>query len=77
MAEREEAFDDLAHALVETEYDFDAVEQGPLRAVWSDDNREVTVRDRETGEEVVYTADDLVVATSDQELRNARVPEGG
>lgn len=76
MATDGDAFDELAHALVETEYDFDAVEQGPLRATWSDDDREVTVVDRETGEEVVYTAEDLVIATSDQERRNARAPGG-
>ena len=75
MATDEDAFDALAHALVETEYDFDAVEQGTLRATWTNDNREVTVVDRETGAEMVYTADNLVIATSDQELRNARVPE--
>lgn len=70
-----DAVDALAHALVETEYDFDAVEQGSLRATWTDDNRSVVVEDLESGEEVVYSADDLVLATSDQELRNARVPE--
>jgi hypothetical protein len=68
-------FDQLAHALVETEYDFDAVERGRLRATWTDDNRAVQVRDRETGEEVTYSADDLVLATSDQEVENAREPE--
>lgn len=76
MATDEDAFDELARALVETVYDFDAVEQGSLRATWTDDNREVTVVDRETGEEVVYTAEDLVIATSDRERRNARVPDG-
>lgn len=68
-------FDQLAHALVETEYDFDAVEQGTLRATWSDDNRAVHVRDQETGETITYSADDLVLATSDQEVENAREPE--
>lgn len=68
-------FDALAYALVETEYDFDAVERGPLRATWTDENRLVTVLHQETGEEVAYSADDLVLATSDQELQNARVPD--
>ena len=70
-----DAFDQLAHALVECEFDFDAVEQGSLRATWTDENRAVTVVDQETDEEVVYSADDLVLATSDQEVENARVPE--
>jgi hypothetical protein len=64
--------DRLAHALVETEFDLDAVERGPLRAVWSADNESVVVTNEETGEETVYLADDLVVATSDREVRNAR-----
>jgi len=68
-------FDQLAHALVETDYDFDAVERGPLRATWTDDNRAVIVRNRDTDEEVVYSADDLVLATSAQEVENAREPE--
>lgn len=67
-------FDRLAFALVETEYDFDAVEMGALRATWSEDNRSVTVTDSTTGDEVVYSADDLVLATSDQEVENAREP---
>lgn len=67
-------YDQLAHALVETDFDFDAVERGSLRATWSADNRSVVVSDTETGEEVVYSADDLVLATSDQEVENAREP---
>lgn len=75
MSLGEDEYDTLAHALVETEFDFDAVERGQLRAEWTDDNRAVTVVDQETGDEVIYTADDIVLATSNQELRNARVPE--
>jgi len=68
-------FDVLAHALVESPLDFDAVERGPLRAEWTNDGREVTVTDAETGEQVVYSGDDLAVATSDREVENARQPE--
>jgi len=77
MSKGTDDFDALAHALVSTEYEFDAVEQGSLRAEWSAGNEEVTVRDRETGEEVRYSADDLVLATSDREVGNARQPESG
>jgi len=38
------------------------------------DGTEVTVRDPEEGTEVVYNADDLVIATSDRELNDAREP---
>jgi len=77
MSKGTDDFDALAHALVSTEYEFDAVEQGSLRAEWSAGNEEVTVRDRETGDEVRYSADDLVLATSDREVGNARQPESG
>lgn len=70
-------FDALAHALVESTFDFDAVERGPLRAEWSAEGREVTVTNRETGESVVYSADDLALATSESEVENARQPEVG
>lgn len=70
-------YDALAHALVETEFDFDAVERGSLRAAWTADGLEVTVTDAETGESVTYSGDDLVLATSDREVENARQPEGG
>ena len=68
-------FDELAHALVETGYDFDAVERGSLRAAWTEDGTEVVVTDRESDERVRYSADDLVVATSNREVGNARQPE--
>ncbi len=68
-------FDALAHALVEAEFDFDAVERGSLRAAWTEDNTAVVVADTQTGDEVVYSADDLVLATSEKEVRNAREPE--
>lgn len=67
-----DAFDRLAHALSETE--FDAIERDGLRAEWTADGTEVTVRDLEEGTEVVYNADDLVIATSDRELNDAREP---
>ena len=67
-----DAYDRLARALVVSEADFDAVERGGLRAFWTNENRSVAVVDRETGEEIVYTADDLVLATSVRELQNAR-----
>ena len=70
-------FDALAHALVNAQFDFDAVERGSLRAEWTQDNRSVAVVDVETDEEVVYSADDLVLATSNKEVRNAREPESG
>lgn len=77
MSNGGDEFDALAQALVGIDHDLDAVERGSLRAEWTEDNRAVIVVDRETGDEVVYSADDLVLATSDQELRNARVPESG
>ena len=75
MAHGANEFDALAFALVETEYDFDTVERDGLRAHWTEDNTEVVVVDDETGEEVVYSAEDLVRATSDREVGNARQPE--
>ena len=74
MSNGEDDFDLLAHALVQAEFDFDAVERGRLRAEWTDDDAEVVVVDRDTGETVRYSADDLVVATSDREVGNARQP---
>lgn len=71
----ENDFDALAYALVNSEFDFDAVEQNTLRAEWTDDNVSIVVADTETGKEITYVADDLVLATSEQELRNAREPE--
>lgn len=65
-------FDRLAHTLSET--DFDAIERDGLRAEWTADGTEVTVRDLGEGTEVVYNADDLVIATSDRELNDAREP---
>lgn len=75
MSLGEDDSDELAYALVNTEFDLDAVERGSLRAEWTEDNESIRVTDTETGEERVYTADDLVLATSDQEVRNAREPE--
>ncbi|MFB6354254.1 MAG: hypothetical protein ABEJ92_09230 [Halobacteriales archaeon] len=77
MSTEADDLDALAHALVDAEYDFDAVERGSLRAEWSADDTGVVVVDTETGEEIVYSADDLVLATSDREIRNARAPESG
>jgi len=68
-----DAFDQLAHALSETS--FDAVERDGLRAEWTADGTEVTVRDLEEGTTVVYNAEDLVRATSDRELNDAREPD--
>ena len=68
--------DELAYALVECEFDFDAVERGNYRAEWTEDGTTVEVVDRSTGDAVTYTADDLVLATSDREVRNARQPAG-
>ena len=68
----DDEFDRLAHALTETE--FDAIERDGLRAEWTADGTEVAVRDLEGGTEVVYNADDLVIATSDRELNDAREP---
>ena len=75
MSNGEDDFDLLAHALVQAKFDFDAVERGRLRAEWTDDDAEVVVVDRDTGETVRYSGDDLVVATSDREVGNARQPE--
>jgi hypothetical protein len=62
--------DRLAHDLTET--DFDAVERDGFRATWTEDDARVEVRDMDTDETVVYDAEDLVRATSDTEVRNAR-----
>lgn len=72
MALGNDEFDRLAHALTETE--FDAIERDGLRAEWTADGTEVTVRELEGGTRVVYNADDLVIATSDRELNDAREP---
>jgi len=72
MALGDDAFDRLAHDLSET--DFDAVERDGLRAEWTADGTEVTVHALENGDAVVYNADDLVRATSDRELSDAREP---
>jgi hypothetical protein len=66
----DEDADRLAHELTETE--FDAVERDGLRAEWTDDDARVAVRELSTGRAVTYDGEDLVRATSDQELRNAR-----
>ena len=65
------ATDRLARALVVSEADFDAVERGDLRAFWTDANQSITVVETVTGEEIVYTADDLVLTTSARELQYA------
>jgi len=78
MSVGEDDFDRLAHALVEVEYDFDAVEWNGLRASWDDEGNRVVVEDPETGESQAYLGDDLVIATSDREVRKARQePEAG
>lgn len=76
MSLGEDSFDELAYALVESTFDFDAVERGDHRAEWTEGGTAVEVTDRSTGETVVYTADDLVLATSDREVQNARQPTG-
>lgn len=68
-------FDRLAYALANAAFDFDAVEHDRYRAAWSEDGTSVTVEHLDSGEVVGYTADDLVVATSDPELQDARWPE--
>ena len=73
MSLGEDAFDQLAYALSES--DFDAVERNGLRAEWTDDAERVRVSDPEAGETVLYDAEDLVRAASDRELRNAREQE--
>jgi hypothetical protein len=72
MALGDDTFDRLAHDLSET--DFDAVERDGLRAEWTADGTEVTVRSLDGGEAVVYNAEDIVRATSDRELNDAREP---
>lgn len=65
--------DRLAYDLSESS--FDAVERDGLRAEWVDEGRHIAVTDPETDEPVLYDAEDLVRATSDTEVRNAREPE--
>jgi hypothetical protein len=62
--------DRLAGDLAET--DFDAVERDGYRAAWTDDDATVVVRDLVTDETVTFDGEDLVRATSDRELRDAR-----
>lgn len=73
MSLGQDEFDVLAHDLTET--DFDAVERGPLRAEWNEEGTTVEVTDEESGERVVYTAEDLVRAASDREVNDAREPD--
>jgi len=73
MPANDDEYDELARALVET--DFDAVERWGLRAEWSDEGDSVQVQDVEDGETVLYNPDDLVRAASDREVRDAREPE--
>lgn len=75
MSRGDHPADELAYALVNAEFDFDAVERGPLRAEWTADNTAVVVADTGSGEEFHYSADDLVLATSDREVENARTPD--
>jgi hypothetical protein len=70
MATGDDDPDRLAHDLTETT--FDAVERDGLRAEWSDDDTHVVVENLATGESVTYDGEDLIRATSEQELRNAR-----
>jgi len=65
--------DALAYDLVQT--DFDAVERGGLRAVWTADNTSVVVEALDGDERREYSGDDLVRAASDQEVENARNPQ--
>lgn len=62
--------DRLAYDLART--DFDAVERDGYRAEWTREDTAVSVADADTGETVVYDAEDLVRAASDREVRNAR-----
>lgn len=75
MSVGEDPFDALAHALVSVEFDFDAVERDTLRAEWDSDGATVVVRDTETDAQRRYVADDLVIATSDREVKHARQNE--
>lgn len=72
MALGDDAYDQLAHALSET--DFDAIEHEGLRAEWIDDGAAVRVTDLTGETDVIYNAEDLVRATSDRELKDARDP---
>ncbi|WP_439027125.1 hypothetical protein [Haloarchaeobius sp. DT45] len=62
--------DVLAYELTQT--DFDAVERGGYRAEWNVEGSAVRVTELGTDETVEYNAEDLVRATSDQEVENAR-----
>jgi hypothetical protein len=65
-------FDRLAHDLSET--DFDAVERAGLRAEWTPEDDAIVVRSLDAEEGVAYNGEDIVRATSDRELRDAREP---
>lgn len=69
----DDAFDKLAFALSET--DFDAVERDGLRAAWSADGTEVRVSELDGDRTITYNGEDLLRATSDAELSNAREPD--
>lgn len=60
----------LAYELAQT--DFDAVERDGLRAAWSADSRSVTVSELDGSDAFEYDGEDLVRATSDREVSNAR-----
>lgn len=73
MAFGDDPADRLADDLSESS--FDAVERDGLRAEWVDEGRRIAVTDPATEEPILYDAEDLVRATSDTEVRNAREPE--
>lgn len=64
--------DRLAYDLSESS--FDAVERDGLRAEWVEEGRTIVVTDPNAEEPIRYDAEDLVRATSDTEVRNAREP---
>lgn len=72
MALGRDAFDRLAYDLSET--DFDAVERDGYRAEWTEAGDAIVVRELGTDTELEYDAEDLVRATSDREVSNARNP---
>ncbi|MCT9097639.1 hypothetical protein [Haloarchaeobius sp. HME9146] len=65
--------DVLAYELTQT--DFDAVERDGYRAEWNVEGTEVYVTELATEDVTEYNAEDLVRATSDQEVENARTSQ--
>jgi hypothetical protein len=72
MSLGKDEFDQLAYALARS--DEDVLEQEGFRAEWTESSAVIRVTNRSTGTSIDYDAEDVVRATSEIELQNARLP---